>query len=178
MIVAAHAGIHELDDHFLADAFEVAIAPVFKRESRSFSAAFFYRPLVTAAAGMRINLVGRAVHNVDTAAVGFPTGDSCREVFVGVFDAAVMLFFKFVFFGIGRRIASLPEGFYELVALFVVGKLFEGFALFVGNNVDNVFVEPLFISLAEFLLEGFGVFFLLLFADGALQWVGRLARLA
>src|SRR5579863_3812445 len=121
---------------------------------------------------MRINLVRRAIHNVDATAVCFPSGDSSGEMFVGVFDAAVMLFFKFVFFGIGRRVAALPKGLDELVALLIVGKLFESLAFFVGNNVDHVFVEPLLVSRSEFLLEGFGVLFLLLFADGALQRVG------
>ena len=45
---------------------------------------------------------------------------------VGVGDTAIVLFFELVFFGIRGGIAALPEGFDELVALFVVRKLHEG----------------------------------------------------
>ena len=89
-------------------------------------------------------------------------------MFVGVFYAAVVFFFEFVFFGVRGGIAALPEGFDELVTLFVVGKLLERLSLFVRNNIDDVFVQPLLVGLAEFLLQGFGVFFLLFFADGTL----------
>ena len=46
VVFAAHAGVDELDDDFLPDAFEVAIAPVFKREGRSLAAALFHGTLV------------------------------------------------------------------------------------------------------------------------------------
>src|SRR5205807_2586898 len=35
VVVAAHATINELNNHFLADAFQIPIAPVFKRIGRS-----------------------------------------------------------------------------------------------------------------------------------------------
>src|SRR5207245_132690 len=99
VIVAAHAGVDELDNDFLADVVEVAIAPVFKWEGRSGAAAFFHGAFIGSARGMRFDFVGLAVHDVNTAAVGFPAGDAGGEVFVGVGDARVVIFFVFVFFG-------------------------------------------------------------------------------
>src|SRR5579864_1296506 len=100
---------------------------------------------------MRFHFIGLAVHDVDAAAVGLPAGDACGEVLVGVRDALVVLFFVFVLFGVRRGIATLPEGLDEVVALLVVGELFESSALFVGNDVDHVLIEPLFVGPLDFL---------------------------
>ena len=42
---------------------------------------------------------------------------------VGIGDAAVVLFFEFVLFGIGRGVAAQPELLDELLALFVGSEL-------------------------------------------------------
>ncbi len=83
---------------------------------------------------------------------------------VGVGDALVVLFLIFVLFGVRSGVAALPEGFDEVVALFVVRELLEGGALFVGDDVDDVFVQPLLVGLADFLLEGALVLLALLLA--------------
>ena len=97
---------------------------------------------------MRINFIRLAIDDVDAAAIGSPAGNARREVLVGVSDALVVLFLIFVLFGVRRGIAALPEGFDEVVALLVVGELFEGGALFVGDDADDVFFQPLLIGLA------------------------------
>ena len=117
---------------------------------------------------MGFNLVRRPKLDIHLAAVGFPARDSGGEVLVGVLDAPIVLFLELVLFGVRSGIAALPEGFDELVALFVVGELLERLALFVRDNVDDVFVEPFLVGLAQFLLQCFGVLFLLLFADWTL----------
>ncbi len=54
-----------------------------------------------------------------------------------------MLFLELVFDGVGRGIAAQPELLDELLALFVGVQLLEGLALFIRDDVDDVFVEPL-----------------------------------
>jgi len=71
-------------------------------------------------------------------------------VFVRVGDTLVILFLELVFVGVRIRIAPAPEFLDEAFA-FVVGREFlEGFPLFVGNDVSDVFVEPVFVGLFEF----------------------------
>ena len=72
---------------------------------------------------------------------------------VGVGDAAVVLFLEFVFYGVGRGIAAQPELLDELLALFVGVQLLEGCALFVGDDVDDVFVQPLLVGRFQLFLE-------------------------
>ena len=68
---------------------------------------------------MSIDFVGRAVFDIDAAAVGLPSRNAGREPVVGISNAAVMLFLIFVLFGVGSRIAAQPELFDELLALVV-----------------------------------------------------------
>src|SRR5437763_14696742 len=111
---------------------------------------------------MRINLVGGPIHDVNAAAVALPAGDAGGEVLVGVGDAAVVLFFVFVFDGVGRGIAAQPELLDEVIAFLVVGKLLEGGALFVGDDPAHALVEPVLVRLAQLFLQALGVFALLL----------------
>jgi hypothetical protein len=99
---------------------------------------------------VRINLIGGAIHDVDATAVRLPSGNTRREVFVGVSDAAVVLFFVFVFDRVRGGIAPEPELLDELIALFVVGELLKSRSLFVGEDpvpagpfVAAVFGRPL-----------------------------------
>src|SRR5208283_5634657 len=119
MKVAALAGIDEFKINFLADSFDVPIAPILEGKGRSFAAAFFHRALVTAARRMVIDLVRRAVHDVNAATVRSPPRNAGGEVFVGVSNAPVMLFFVFILRSVGRGIAAQPELLDERVALFV-----------------------------------------------------------
>src|SRR5439155_23266248 len=102
---------------------------------------------------MRLDLIRRAKGNVHAAAVGLPSGDAGGEMLVGISDAAVVLFFVFVLFGVGGGIAAQPELLDELVALFVVGELHEGRALFIGDDVAHVLVEPLLVSLLQLTMQ-------------------------
>ena len=67
--------VHEFDDDVRADALDVAIEPLLERECGCGAAALFRGLAVRAAGGMRLLLVGRAVGDVDAAAVGLPAGE-------------------------------------------------------------------------------------------------------
>ena len=60
VVVAALASIHKLQIDVLPDALEITVVPRLEGEGGGFAAAFFHRPLVAAAGGMRVNGVGRA----------------------------------------------------------------------------------------------------------------------
>src|SRR5664279_5926658 len=123
MIVAAHAGIDKLEVDLLANSLEVAVAPILKGIGGSLATAFFHRTAVAATRGMRVNLVGWTPHNVNAPTVGSRPWDSRRKMFVGVGDAAVVLFLEFVLRRVRSRIAAQPELFDKLVTLLVVRKL-------------------------------------------------------
>src|ERR1043165_8423429 len=142
-VLAGHGRIDELDDNVAAHALDVAVAPLFARERRRRAAAFLGRPFVAAAAGMRFLFVGRTVRNVHAAAVGLPTGDARREILIGVGDAAVVLFLELVFHRVRGGVAAQPEVLDELLALFIGLQPLEGGALFIGDDVRDVLVEPL-----------------------------------
>src|SRR5579862_3516378 len=125
---------------------------------------------------MRIDLIRRPIHYVHSAAIGFPAGDAGGEVLVGIGHTAIMLFFEFVLDRIRSGIAALPEGFDELVALFVVRKQLESFLLFVSDDPAHVLVKPLLVSLAHFLLEGFCVLLFLLFGERTLERIAFSCR--
>src|SRR5437899_8067415 len=168
VVFAAHARVHKLDDDFLPDAFDVAVTPLLKGKGRGLSAAFFHGALVGAAGGMRFDFVGLAKDDVDAAEVGLPSRDTRGEVLVGVGDALIMLFLILVLFCVGRGIATLPEGLDEVVALFVVGELLESGPFFVGDYVGDVFIQPLFVSLRQFVLQGLRILLALFFVLGTL----------
>src|ERR1700756_2106822 len=100
---------------------------------------------------MGFDFVGLAEDDVDAAAISSPAGNTCREMLGGVGDALVVLFFEFVFFGVRRGIATLPEGLNKVVALFVVRELLKGGSLFIRDDVGDVLVQPLFVGLAQLL---------------------------
>ena len=148
MVIAAHARVHELNDHFLANAFEVAVAPLLKRERGSRAPALFHGTFVLPTRRMRFNLIRLSVHDINPAAIGFPSGNASGKVFVGISDARVVLFFELVFYRIWRWVATLPEAFDELVPFFVIRKLLECRALFVADNPTHIFIQPLLVGLA------------------------------
>src|SRR5581483_2555601 len=138
----AVALIDKLDFHFLPNAIDVAIAPLFPRIGLSFASALFNRALIGAARGVGFDLVGRTVHDVNAAPVRLPSGDAGGKTLVGICDATVVLVLVLVFDGIGSGIATQPELLDELVALLVVGKLVKGGALLVRNDPADVLVQP------------------------------------
>ena len=172
VIVAAHAGVDELNHDFLANSFQVAIAPGFKREGGSLAATFFHGALVGSAGGMGFDFIRLAIHDVHAAAIGLPAGDAGSEMLVGVGDALVVLFFVFVLFSVGRGITTLPESFDEIVALFVVRELLEGGTFLVADNPDYVLIEPLFVGALDFLGVVLHLLLFLLGVDGTMKRVG------
>src|SRR5262249_7652360 len=93
------------------------------------------------------------VHDVHAAAVGLPSRNARRKVLVGVGNTTVVLFLELVFDRVRSRIAALPEGFDELVALFVIRELLESRPLLVGNNPADILVQPLLVGTRNFLLK-------------------------
>src|SRR6266446_5013337 len=162
-ILAGHGRVDELDVDVVADPVDVTVAPLLERVGRSGSAAFLNRTLVGAAGRVRLGLVGRAVLDVDHAAVGLPSGNSGSEPLVGIGDAAVMLFAILVLFGIGSGVAAEPELLNELLSLLVGLESREGLTLLVGDDVADLFVEPLLVRSLQLLAQpGFLLPFLLL----------------
>ena len=74
-------------------------------------------------------------------------------MFVGIRDAPVVLFLELVLDGVGSGVAAEPELLDELFAFLVGGELFEGFALFIGDDVGDIRVEPLLPGRLEFFFE-------------------------
>ncbi len=118
---------------------------------------------------MRVDFVRRAVHDVNTPAVGFPARNSRSEMLIGISDAAVVFLFVFVLFRVRRGVAALPEGFNKVVAFFVVRELLKGGSFLVGNDPNYVLVQPLLVDPAEFDLERFPLLLLLFIRGRALE---------
>src|SRR5271170_2440112 len=126
---------------------------------------------------MRVDFVGRAVHDVDPSPVTLPARDSRSEMFVRIGDAPVVFFLVFVFFRVGSGVAALPEGFDKVIALFVIRELLKGGSFLVGDNPDYVLVQPLLIGFAEFDVQVSFLLLLLFFRGCALQGIGLIRRL-
>ena len=101
---------------------------------------------------MRLDFVGRAIHDVNPPAVRLPTRDTSGVVLVRVGDTAIMLFLEFVLGSIRSGIAACPECLNELIAFLVVGELLECRTLFVRDDPTDVLVQPLLVGLAQLLL--------------------------
>ncbi len=88
------------------------------------------------------------------AAVSLPAGLAGRVVLVGVSDAPIMLFAEFVLRRIRIGIAPQPEVFDKGVALLVVRESLEGLALFVGDDVGHILIQPGFVCALQLLPDG------------------------
>ncbi len=120
----------------------MAVAPEFPRISGSCSSTLLGGAIVGAAGGMRIDLIGRSPEDVDMAAIGFPAWDARGEAFVGVGNAAIVLFAVGILRRIRIGIAAAPEFLDELIALFVGSQTKEGVFFFFSDNVNRFFSEP------------------------------------
>src|SRR5258708_3194745 len=107
---------------------------------------------------MRLDLVGRTMLDVNAAAIGFPSTNSRGKPFIGVRDAAVVLFLIFVLFGVGSRVAAKPELLDKLLALLVVGKTRESCALVVCDDIRHIAVDPIQVWRGEFLAKSLVAF--------------------
>jgi len=52
-------------------------------------------------------------------------------------------------YGAAQRVADGPETLLELIALVVCGQSQECLALFIGDDIDHVLVDPLFVLSGE-----------------------------
>src|SRR5581483_1558411 len=160
-ILAAAGRIDELDLNAGAHAGKIAIEPTLERIGRSRAAAFVRLSVVSAPRRMRFDFVGLAPHDVDAAAIGFPTRNAGSIVLVGVGDTLVVFLAILVFVGVRIGIAPAPKFFNEALALVVGFQLLKSFPLFVGDDVSDVFFEPILVSLFQFGLN----------VAGLLSWV-------
>ena len=118
----------------IADAVHVLVHPDFDMDTAS-----------APATGVNFDLIRWAVDNVHVAAVGLPARPAgcCLKMLVGIRDTAIMFLFELVLNRARRRIAPLPELLDELFP-FVIGRQFlERGALFIGDDVDHVLIQPL-----------------------------------
>src|SRR5712671_3783108 len=101
---------------------------------------------------MAFDLVRFAPGNINAATIGFPARDARGVMLVGIGDALVILFAKLVLISVRIGIAAAPEFFNEAFALIVGFEFPERFSLFVGNDVGDVFIQPVLVSPFEFRL--------------------------
>src|SRR5580658_1842504 len=142
MVFAAHGLVDEFKYDVVPDALDIAVAPGFEGESLALAAALILRELIGSTGGVGIDFIRWTVDNIGPAAIGFPAGDAGGEALIGVGDAPVVLFFKFVLLGIRSWVAPQPELFGEAFTLGVVREDLERPALFIGDDVSDVLVEP------------------------------------
>ena len=162
VVVAAHAGVHELDDDLIADAFEIAIAPALKGIGGGGAAAFGLVALILTAGGMGLGFVGWTPDDINASAVGSPARDAGGVMLVGILNAAIVFFAEFVFLGVGSRVAAEPELLDELVTLLIGAEEFECLLFFRSDDVAHVLVEPGLVGFADFVLKAAEAFLALL----------------
>ena len=115
--------------------------------STPLSSTFAYRKQGANSNGvMLLALIRWSEGDVDASAVGLPSGDAGGVTLVGVGNAAVMLFFELVLFGVGRGIAAQPELFDELLARFIGVERVKRQPLFRRDEVEHVFIEPTLVN--------------------------------
>src|SRR3989441_12428869 len=102
---------------------------------------------------MGFGLVGFAPHDIDAAAIGFPSGNAGSKMLVGVSDALVIFLAILVFVGVGIGIAPPPKLLDKALALIVGLELLEGLPLFIGDDVSDVLFQPILVSLVQFGLD-------------------------
>jgi hypothetical protein len=117
--------VDKLNFNVFTDAFEMTIAPQLPGIRSGGAAAFPGRAIVGAAGRMRLDLIRRAPDNVDVAAVGFAPRNAGGKVFVGVGEAAVVLFLEWINGRLRIVIAIAPENFLKLIAFLFSAKLQE-----------------------------------------------------
>src|ERR1700733_3544661 len=102
---------------------------------------------------MRVDFIGWTVLDVNHAAVGLPPRNTRGIVVVGVSNAAVMLFFVFVFLGIRRGVAPQPELLHKLLALLVGFQPLERLPFLVSDDVADILIQPFLPRTRQFLFQ-------------------------
>ena len=124
--------------------------------------------------GMIVDFVGRPVGDINAAAVGLPSGNTGSVVLVGVGDAAVVLFLELVFDGVRAGIAAQPEVLDEALALLIGLQPHEGGPFLVGDDVDDVLVQPLAIRRGQLFAQRLFLGLALLIGHRPSDRLGRL----
>src|SRR5580700_3393644 len=123
----------------------MAVAPLFEWVGVNNAATFRIGPMVGAAGRVRVDLIGRAVLDVSAAAIGLPAGFGFgREAIVGIRNASVVLLLEQVLSRSRVGIAALPKLLDKVLAFFICLQLLERARLIVGNDVDDVLIQPFF----------------------------------
>jgi len=131
MEVAAAGFVYKGNGAVVANAFDVAIGPDLSGEG--FVCGF----------GVGINLVRRAVNDVNVAAIGLPTGcGGGSKALVGKGYTSIVFFLEFVRCRAWHRIAAFPKLLDEMIAFFSGGELNKGGAFRVIGDVNHVVVKP------------------------------------
>ena len=142
VIFAGATRIHEFDFNVFSNPFQMTVAPQFPWIRGGGTASLFKRTIIGAASRMRFHFIGLTPDDIDTAAVGFPAGNTGSEVLVSVGEAAVMLFPECVRGRFRLGIASVPKNLNELLALVVCREATKRAALIFGNDVRDLVSQP------------------------------------
>jgi hypothetical protein len=94
---------------------------------------------------MVLNLIRRAIDDVNSAPIGFPPRDASGEMRIGVGESLVVFFLKLVLLRTRVWIAALPEGYDENVPVGIRRELAEVGTLLIRDDVANVLVQPFLI---------------------------------
>ena len=154
VVVAALAGIHKLQFDVFTDPLDISVVPGFKGKRGCIAAALIRRPLVVAARGVGFSRIRRTPGYVDAPAVGLPARLAGGIVLVGIGDATVVLFAKFVLRRVRIGVAPQPELLDESIPLLIVAQLLEGLALLIGDDPGHVLVQPGLVSPLQLVLQG------------------------
>ena len=94
------------------------------------------------AAEYEMSVVGRAVADINSPAIGLSSGPAVVKPFVGILDPAVVLDAELVDLGGRIGIANLPKPFDEVLALRGAAQRQEILLLLGGDDVAHFLVEP------------------------------------
>src|ERR1700680_1825046 len=123
------------------DKLQIDVFPVFREPTEVPQLCRLHR-VATIAGRLTFDLIRRAIHDVDSAAVCFPAGDCLREALVRVREAPIMLFFEFILSGARCWVAAQPELFYETVAYFIFREPNKGCPLVWRDNPADLLIQP------------------------------------
>ncbi len=178
VVVPAHAGVHKFQVDVFADAFQIAVVPDLEGVGRRFAAAFIHGSLVGTPRGVGIGRIGLAEGDIHVAAIRLPARLAGGEMLVGVGDAAIMLFAKLVFRGVGIGIAAQPELLDEGFSFLIVAQVLERPPFIIADDVAHILFKPGLVGPLQLVSESVlgGKFFLV--GALALERIRVILRLA
>ena len=162
-VLSAQRGVHELQFDFLPQTLDPAVAPSFEGIGGGHAAPLVHGAGIEAPTGAGRDLIRRSMNDVDPAPIGHPARLSAGKALVGVGDPPVVLFLVLVDGGPQVRVAPAPELLDELLLLLHGAEVVEHVQLFIGDDVDDVLLEPFLVVVLLLFLENGPVVPLLLF---------------